>query len=47
MFFPNYKKLKPFVETLTPKNQILTFEEQLCKSNMDYIFHTYQSKLTV
>ncbi len=26
--FPNYDKLKSFVETFTPNNQILIFEEQ-------------------
>jgi hypothetical protein len=34
--FPNYEKIKSFVETLTPYNQILIFENQLCMFNMDF-----------
>jgi hypothetical protein len=36
----NHEELKSFVETFTPYNQMLIFEEQLCMSNMDFIFDT-------
>ncbi len=35
-YFPNYEKLKSFVETFTPFNQILIFKEQLCMYIMDF-----------
>jgi hypothetical protein len=34
--FSNFEKFKSFVETFTPLNQILIFEEQLWLSNMDF-----------
>ncbi len=34
--FPNYEKLKSFVETFTPNDQILIFKEQLCMSYMGF-----------
>ncbi len=34
-YFPNYEKLKSFVETFTPNNQIPIFREPLCMSNTD------------
>ncbi len=36
IFFPTHDKLKSFVETFPPYNQILMFEEQLCMSYMDF-----------
>jgi len=36
IYFPNYEKLKSFVETFTSQNQILIFKEQLCVSVMDF-----------
>ncbi len=40
MYLPNHQKLKSFVKTFTPYNQMLIFEEQLCMSNIDFIFDT-------
>ncbi len=36
IYFSNYEKLKLLLETLTSQNQILIFEEHLCKSNMGF-----------
>jgi hypothetical protein len=37
LYFPNYDRLKSFVETFfTPYYQVLSFKEQLCMSNMDF-----------
>jgi hypothetical protein len=36
IYVPNYEKLNTFVETFTPYNQILIFEEQLCMADMDF-----------
>jgi hypothetical protein len=48
IYFPNFEKLKSFVETLTPYNQILILEEQLCKciSNMDFYIDTDQTRIS-
>jgi hypothetical protein len=36
IYFSNYEKFKYFVETFTPYNQKLIFEEHLRMSNMDF-----------
>jgi hypothetical protein len=38
IYFPNYENLKSFLETLTPYNQILIFEEQLCKLSNGFLY---------
>ncbi len=45
IYFPNYEKLKSFVETFTLYNQLLIFEEQLCISNIDIIFDSDQTEI--
>jgi hypothetical protein len=49
IYFPNYEKLKCFVKTFTPYNQILVFEGKLLLSNMDFyiLWILTKSKLTV
>jgi len=44
IYFPNFEKLKSFVDTFTPYNQILIFEEQLCMTNMDFYIDTDQAR---
>jgi hypothetical protein len=36
IYFPNYEKLKPFVETFIPYNQIIILAKHLCMSNLDF-----------
>jgi hypothetical protein len=39
------KKLKSYVETFTPYNQIFIFEKHLCMSNVDFIFDIDQAQI--
>jgi hypothetical protein len=43
LIFLNYEKLKSFVETFTPNNKILTFQDQSCMSF--YRFGTDQAQI--